>query len=101
MFTAAFSVVALAWLMLSLARPARPPAGPFWVAGGCVLLAVLAMSPRLLLQPACFSLLLLITPFLANYLVMNLMLFLVLFAFGFMTARIPGINFWMQLGYLV
>jgi hypothetical protein len=31
---------------------------------------------------------------------MNLTLFLVLFAFGFMTARIPGINFWMQLGYL-
>jgi hypothetical protein len=28
------------------------------------------------------------------------MLFLVLFAFGFMTARIAGINFWMQLGYL-
>jgi hypothetical protein len=31
---------------------------------------------------------------------MNLGLFLVLFAFGFFTARIPGINFWMQLGYL-
>ena len=28
------------------------------------------------------------------------MLFFVLFAFGFVTARIAGINFWMQLGYL-
>jgi hypothetical protein len=45
-------------------------------------------------------LLLLTTPFLSNYAVMNLGLFLVLFAFGFFTARIPGINFWMQLGYL-
>ena len=31
---------------------------------------------------------------------MNLTLFVVLFAFGFVTARIAGINFWMQLGYL-
>ncbi|MDB5309319.1 MAG: hypothetical protein JWO38_3521 [Gemmataceae bacterium] len=31
--------------------------GPVWVAAGCTLLAVLAMSPRLLLQPACLSLL--------------------------------------------
>ena len=31
---------------------------------------------------------------------MNLALFFVLFAFGFVTARIAGINFWMQLGYL-
>jgi uncharacterized membrane protein YccC len=44
----------------------------------------------------CVALLLLITPFLADYAVMNSVLFLILFAFGFMTARIPGINFWMQ-----
>jgi hypothetical protein len=33
--------------------------GPVWVSAGCVLLAVLAMSPRLLLQPAVASYLLL------------------------------------------
>ncbi|MFL5342812.1 MAG: hypothetical protein ACJ8F7_21980 [Gemmataceae bacterium] len=53
----AAAVAALAGLMLLLARPAR--GGPFWVAAGCVMLAVLAMTPRLLLQPQCASLLLL------------------------------------------
>ena len=38
--------------------------------------------------------LIVITPFLANYLVMNLTLFLALFIYGLMTARIPGISFW-------
>jgi uncharacterized membrane protein YccC len=31
---------------------------------------------------------------------MNLALFLILFAFGFLTARIPGINFWMQVALI-
>jgi hypothetical protein len=48
-------VALLAGLMLRLARNG----GPFWVSGGCVLLAVLAMSPRLLLQPTVLSMLLL------------------------------------------
>jgi len=43
---------------------------------------------------------LLITPFLANYLVMNLTLFAILFSLGFLTARIQGINFWILLAYL-
>jgi uncharacterized membrane protein YccC len=43
----------------------------------------------------CVYLLLLTTPLLADYLVMNLALFLILFVFGFLTARIPGTNFWM------
>src|SRR5947209_15935469 len=51
----AVAVAALAGLMLRLARHD----GPSWVGGACTLLAVLAMSPRLLLQPACLSLLLL------------------------------------------
>jgi tetratricopeptide (TPR) repeat protein len=51
----AAGVALLAALLLRISRGA----GPFWVAGGCVLLAVLAMSPRLLLQPACASLVLL------------------------------------------
>ena len=52
----AAAIAALAALLL-----ARPQAirGPFWIGAGCVLLAILAMSPRLLLQPATVSLLLL------------------------------------------
>ena len=38
--------------------------------------------------------LIVITPFLANYLVMNLTLFLALFIYGLVTARTPGISFW-------
>jgi uncharacterized membrane protein YccC len=40
------------------------------------------------------ALLILITPFLADYLVMNLVLFIGLFVFGFLTARTPGFSFW-------
>src|SRR5258708_36158623 len=40
------------------------------------------------------ALLILITPFLADYLVMNLVLFIGLFIFGFVTARTPGFSFW-------
>ena len=49
---------------------------------------------------ACAVLLLLTAPFLANYAVMNLALLLVLFAFGFLTAPIPGITFGIQIAYL-
>ena len=45
--------------------------------------------------------LLLVTPLLANYLVMNLMLFVILFGLGFLTARMAGINFWILLAYLI
>jgi uncharacterized membrane protein YccC len=40
------------------------------------------------------ALLILITPLLANYLVMNFVLFIGLFIFGFLTARLPGLSFW-------
>ncbi len=51
----ALAVVVLAGLMLHLSG--KP--GPFWISCGFTLLSVLAISPRLLFQPACFSLLLL------------------------------------------
>ncbi|WP_088256621.1 hypothetical protein [Fimbriiglobus ruber] len=51
----AAAVALMAVVMLWSARGR----GPFWVTAGCVLLAVLAMSPRLFLQPACLSPLLL------------------------------------------
>jgi hypothetical protein len=47
----ALLVTALAALLLSVRRPA----GAAWVPALCTALAVLAMSPRLLLQPACAS----------------------------------------------
>jgi uncharacterized membrane protein YccC len=48
----------------------------------------------------CIILLLLITPFLANYLVMNLTLFALLFGIGFLSAGVTGIGFWMLFAYL-
>ena len=48
----------------------------------CLILAVYA------------ALLILATSFLADYLVMNLVLFIWVFIFGFMTARTPGFSFW-------
>jgi uncharacterized membrane protein YccC len=49
---------------------------------------------------ACAILLILTTPFLSGYAMMNLALFLILFAVGFLTARIPGINFWTEFALL-
>jgi tetratricopeptide (TPR) repeat protein len=48
-------VALLAAVLLLLARSGKG----FWISGSCVVLAILAMSPRLLMQPACLSLLLL------------------------------------------
>ena len=53
-----------------------------------------------LILAACAILLILTTPFLANYAVMNLVLFLVLFAAGFLTVRISGVNLWMEFAFL-
>src|SRR3984957_3008202 len=53
-----------------------------------------------LMLAACAALLILTTPFLADYAVMNVALFLILFTLGFFTARIAGINFWIQLAYI-
>ncbi len=47
----ALLVTALAGLLLCVRRPD----GPAWLAAGCTTLAILAMSPRLLVQPACVS----------------------------------------------
>jgi uncharacterized membrane protein YccC len=48
----------------------------------------------------CIIVLLLTTPLLPNYLVMNLTLFVILFGLGFLTARMAGINFWVLFTYL-
>jgi tetratricopeptide (TPR) repeat protein len=51
----ALAILILACLMLRAARNY----GPYWISAGCILLAILAMQPRLLLQPTCASLVLL------------------------------------------
>jgi uncharacterized membrane protein YccC len=48
----------------------------------------------------CAGLLILTTPLLASYAVMNVALFLILFTLGFFTARIAGLNFWIQLAFI-
>ncbi len=54
-----------------------------------------------MVMAACAILLLTLTPLLAGYLAMNVVLFLILFGFGIATARSPGISFGMQLGFLI
>ena len=88
------TVPLMAWTLAIMGRPSLR-------AGGTGdLRAFQTVVCASLLLAACAVLLLLITPFLANYGVMNLALFLVLFAFGFITARIPGITFGIQITYL-
>jgi hypothetical protein len=74
----------MAWTLTIMGRP-------FLRAGGFGDLRGFqrALGASLLLA-GCAVVLLLTTPFLANYAVMNLALFLVLFAGGFLTARIRG-----------
>jgi hypothetical protein len=84
----------MAWTLTIMARP-------FLKAGGSGDLRAFQTALGASLLLTVYTILLLLTaPFLSNYAVMNLGLFLVLVAFGFFTARIPGINFWMQIGYL-
>jgi len=54
-----------------------------------------------LLLVACVFLLILVTPFLVDYQAMNLALFLMMFVFGFMIAGRAGINFRMQIWWLI
>jgi uncharacterized membrane protein YccC len=107
-FSAVISIVLLNWI--NPPGPASIPlmawtlslfGRPFLRAGGTgdlrsfqnAFLAALALT-------ACVALLILTTPFLADYLVMNLALFFILFWFGFLTIRIPGTTFWMQVAIL-
>jgi uncharacterized membrane protein YccC len=84
----------MAWIQTVLTRP-------FVRAGGT--------GDRGILQNAffgslalcgCIIVLLLTTPFLANYFVMNLTLFAILFGLGFLTARTAGVNLWVLLTWL-
>jgi uncharacterized membrane protein YccC len=88
------SVPLMAWLLTILGRP-------FLRVGGTGDLRAFQTAFRAsLMMAACAALLILTTPFLAGYAAMNVALFLILFTLGFLTARIPGINFQIQLAYL-
>ncbi len=88
------SIPLFAWTLTILGRPTLRAGGTGDLrALQNAFLATLALT-------GCGFLLFLTTPFLADYLVMNLVLFLILFVFGFLTARSAGINFWILLGQL-
>jgi hypothetical protein len=53
-----------------------------------------------LVLAVCAALVILTAPFLADYAVMNVALFLILFTFGLLTGRMSGINFWILLAYI-
>jgi hypothetical protein len=88
------SIPPMAWILTIFGRP-------FLQAGGTGdLRAFQNAFLKALALAGCVFLLILITPFLAGYAVMNLVLFLILFVFGFLTARSAGINSWILVGFL-
>jgi hypothetical protein len=88
------SMPLMAWLLTILGRP-------FLRVGGTGDLRAFQTAFRAsLMLAACAALLILTTPFLVDYAAMDVALFLILFTLGFLTARIPGINFSIQLAYL-
>src|SRR3984893_16379874 len=84
----------MAWLLTILGRPSLR------VGGTGDLRAFQTAFRASLMLAACAALLILTTPFLADYVIMDVALFLILFTLGFLTVRISGINFWIQLAYI-
>ena len=83
-----------AWLLIVLGRL-------FFRLGGTGDLRAFQTALRgSMILAVCAVLLILTTPFLTNYAIMNLALFLLLFTIGFLTARIAGITFWMEFAFL-
>jgi hypothetical protein len=86
----------MAWVLTIFGRP-------FLQAGGTGdLRAFQNASLKALALIGCASLLILTTPLVAGYTAMSLVLFLILilFLFGFLTARSTGINSWILVGFL-
>jgi hypothetical protein len=88
------SIPPMAWILTILGRTALR------AGGNGDLRAFQNAFLKALVLAGCVFLLILATPFLAGYAVMNLVLFLILFIFGFLTARTVGINSWILVGYL-
>jgi uncharacterized membrane protein YgaE (UPF0421/DUF939 family) len=85
----------IAWLFSMLGRPLIRAGG-----SGDLRVFQNAFFASLALV-GCVVLLWLVTPLVASYTTMNVTLFLVLFGFGFTTARTAGITFRMQIAYFV
>jgi uncharacterized membrane protein YccC len=84
----------MAWTLAIMGRP-------FLLSGGTGDLRSFQTAFRWsLILLGCALVLLLTTPIFASYLGMSVALFLALFAFGFLTARIRGISFGMQVAYV-
>jgi len=88
------SIPPMAWILTILGRTALR------AGGNGDLRAFQDACLKALVLAGCVFLLILATPVLADYAVMNLVLFLILFIFGFLTARTAGINSWILVGYL-
>jgi uncharacterized membrane protein YccC len=90
----ATNVPVMAWTLAIMGRP-------FLLSGGTGDLRSFQTALRWsLILLGCVLVLLLTTPLFASYLGMSVALFLALFAFGFLTARIRGISFGMQVAYV-
>jgi uncharacterized membrane protein YccC len=88
------SIPPMAWILTILGRTALR------AGGNGDLRAFQDACLKALVLAGCGFLLILATPVLADYAVMNLVLFLILFIFGLLTARTAGINSWILVGYL-
>jgi uncharacterized membrane protein YccC len=88
------SLTLMAWTMTLFARP-------YIRAGGTGDLRAFQYGFKgSLALIGCAVVLLLTTPYLSNYVVMNLVLFVILFMFGFFLAKAGAITFWIQLALL-
>jgi uncharacterized membrane protein YccC len=90
----AANVPTWAWLFVVLRRSF------FRVGSGSDLRGFQTALGGSLILVSCAVLLIAITPLLASYVVMNFVLFLVLFATGFLTANLAGLSFWSEFTFL-
>jgi len=65
-------------------------------AGGAVEFLRKTTVAACLILSGCAALTIFISPLVANYTFMNLVLFMTLFALGFLTVHIQGLNFWTE-----
>jgi p-hydroxybenzoic acid efflux pump subunit AaeB len=90
----ATNVPTWAWLLVVMRRSFFRSAG-----ASDLRTSEIALQGSLILA-GCTLVLIVITPALASYTAMNLVLFLLLFVTGFFTATLPGVTFWTEFTFL-